>query len=409
MSFDVITYDLTRPDGYGGPDRQHDVAPGWRTTGPRAAVVPSHSAARSHSVVPSHSAARWQAGLGLAGPYAAALLLPSPAGQIALLTDSRPDVVVGAIAVLVAIAVTWSLAAWSVTVCGVALLARVPGTTGAMARRILGGITPTVIRRVVMTAAGLSVAAGLAACGTSAAAGAPALPASAMSASIAAPATPADLPPAVPALPEVDLDWPITMTNAPPVAESSTRVETSTPSIETADRSAAPDEDPTPSTMTPPPAETTPPAPIVDTGAGASTGADAQSESQPGSQFESQFESQPTSKTESQTESPLTSQFESRPSDGPALRDSESAPSGVVVQPGDSLWSIAARGLPADATAARIDAAWREWYRSNHDVIGDDPNLIRPGQYLTAPADSISAPASPHPDASAHPDKEAAR
>jgi hypothetical protein len=66
----------------------------------------------------------------------------------------------------------------------------------------------------------------------------------------------------------------------------------------------------------------------------------------------------------------------------------------VVVQPGDTLWSIAAAGLrstadpadPADAAdAADIAAVWPRWYRANTDAIGSDPNLIRPGITLHAP------------------------
>lgn len=62
------------------------------------------------------------------------------------------------------------------------------------------------------------------------------------------------------------------------------------------------------------------------------------------------------------------------------------APVGVlVVQPGDTLWHIAARSLPAGATATRIDREWRRWYRANRSVIGADPDLILPGQRLVPP------------------------
>lgn len=58
----------------------------------------------------------------------------------------------------------------------------------------------------------------------------------------------------------------------------------------------------------------------------------------------------------------------------------------VVVEAGDSLWSIAARHLPPGATDAQIAAAWPHWYQANSAVIGADPDLVRPGQVLTAPA-----------------------
>ena len=58
----------------------------------------------------------------------------------------------------------------------------------------------------------------------------------------------------------------------------------------------------------------------------------------------------------------------------------------IVVAPGDTLWSIAARHLPAGATDAQIAAVWPRWYEANSPVIGADPDVIRPGQVLTVPA-----------------------
>lgn len=57
----------------------------------------------------------------------------------------------------------------------------------------------------------------------------------------------------------------------------------------------------------------------------------------------------------------------------------------VIVRRGDTLWTIAARILPNTADTAEITAAWHRWYQANRDVIGDDPNLIRPGQRLEWP------------------------
>ena len=57
----------------------------------------------------------------------------------------------------------------------------------------------------------------------------------------------------------------------------------------------------------------------------------------------------------------------------------------VTVRSGDTLWSLAARDLPADASTARITQTWRAWYRTNRDVVGSDPDLILPGQVLIAP------------------------
>lgn len=58
----------------------------------------------------------------------------------------------------------------------------------------------------------------------------------------------------------------------------------------------------------------------------------------------------------------------------------------VVVRPGDSLWSIAAQELGADASAEAVAARWPQWYAANRDVIGPDPDLILPGQVLRTPA-----------------------
>lgn len=57
----------------------------------------------------------------------------------------------------------------------------------------------------------------------------------------------------------------------------------------------------------------------------------------------------------------------------------------VTVQPGDTLWAIAAAHLPPGASGAEIAAAWPAWFDLNQDQIGSDPNLIHPGQQLLMP------------------------
>ncbi len=57
----------------------------------------------------------------------------------------------------------------------------------------------------------------------------------------------------------------------------------------------------------------------------------------------------------------------------------------MVVRPGDTLWAIAARSLPAGATQRRDRPCLRRWHAANRDVIGDDPNLIFPTQRLAPP------------------------
>jgi nucleoid-associated protein YgaU len=77
-----------------------------------------------------------------------------------------------------------------------------------------------------------------------------------------------------------------------------------------------------------------------------------------------------------------------RPTDGAPTRYTEVRAGGavrVVVREGDSLWALAARELGGGATNEAIAARWPEWYAANRHVIGDDPDLILPGQVLRVP------------------------
>jgi nucleoid-associated protein YgaU len=60
-------------------------------------------------------------------------------------------------------------------------------------------------------------------------------------------------------------------------------------------------------------------------------------------------------------------------------------PQPVTVHRGDSLWLIASRGLGGRASEAQIAAEWPRWYAANRAVVGDDPELIQPGQRLVPP------------------------
>ena len=53
-----------------------------------------------------------------------------------------------------------------------------------------------------------------------------------------------------------------------------------------------------------------------------------------------------------------------------------------VVRPGDSLWSIA-RAHPGGA--GPVERRWRAIWAANRDLVGDDPDLILPGQVLRLP------------------------
>jgi nucleoid-associated protein YgaU len=66
-------------------------------------------------------------------------------------------------------------------------------------------------------------------------------------------------------------------------------------------------------------------------------------------------------------------------------RSTGPSPHLAVVSAGDSLWSIAAEGLPAEASDARITARWHAIYAANRSRIGPDPDLLEPGQRLRLP------------------------
>ena len=73
----------------------------------------------------------------------------------------------------------------------------------------------------------------------------------------------------------------------------------------------------------------------------------------------------------------------------PAPRTSAVPDEVVTVRRGDSLWSLVARHLGPRATDRQIAMAWPEWYAANVDVIGPDPDLIRPGQQLRIPTHGV--------------------
>src|SRR5215212_6758908 len=71
----------------------------------------------------------------------------------------------------------------------------------------------------------------------------------------------------------------------------------------------------------------------------------------------------------------------------------------VVVDPGDTLWSISSEGLGPDAAPWRV-ARGVEWIHAlNREQIGPDPNLIFAGQRLLVPP-ALSRPPVSEPSAS---------
>ncbi|TCC02040.1 LysM peptidoglycan-binding domain-containing protein [Kribbella soli] len=89
-----------------------------------------------------------------------------------------------------------------------------------------------------------------------------------------------------------------------------------------------------------------------------------------------------------------------RPTAGAPTRYTDlrpAVPVRIVVRKGDSLWNIAARELGPGATADAIAARWPDWYAANRHVIGNDPDLILPGQVLRIPPVPTGDHLPPHP------------
>ncbi|MBV9290883.1 MAG: LysM peptidoglycan-binding domain-containing protein [Frankiales bacterium] len=74
-----------------------------------------------------------------------------------------------------------------------------------------------------------------------------------------------------------------------------------------------------------------------------------------------------------------------QPTSSPSIGATHRAAASVVVRPGDSLWTIAARRLGRRATPTAVAASWPRWWATNRSVIGANPDLIHPGQRLTPP------------------------
>jgi len=77
-------------------------------------------------------------------------------------------------------------------------------------------------------------------------------------------------------------------------------------------------------------------------------------------------------------------------SGAPAARGADPRDRVVVVQPGDSLWSIATGLLPASASDAATTTAWHRLHSANATRLGGDPDLILPGTRLVVPALSVT-------------------
>jgi hypothetical protein len=57
----------------------------------------------------------------------------------------------------------------------------------------------------------------------------------------------------------------------------------------------------------------------------------------------------------------------------------------VRIRAGDTLWDLAAARLGPRATIRRTASEWPRWWAANREVIGSDPDVIRPGEQLIVP------------------------
>ena len=67
----------------------------------------------------------------------------------------------------------------------------------------------------------------------------------------------------------------------------------------------------------------------------------------------------------------------------------------VIVNPGDSLWSIVQERLHPEAPPQQVAFEVNRLYELNQDRIGGDPNLIFPGQEFLVPPAVMAEPAAP--------------
>jgi len=324
--------------------------------------------------------------------------------------------------------IVWALLVWALAIAIIAGLGRLPGAGGRAARKALRRIAPAAAGRLVIVAVGMTAIAGAAGCAAPDSTGA-ALVRVANAATASGAASSTD-----PSTPLVDIDWP------DPVDGSSSSPETPAPTagdspagtastgtqptgttdqsppqsgldpaapvstapaapvstapavpVSTAPAAANPNGDPTDTT----PPDSTPPDPAAadapDTTAPTAIPSAANPSPAPTTTETGTF----LSSTPRPTAPPSAGDPDapSTPAVGPARATGTDTPTpapgtaaeadgSVTVQPGDTLWAIAARDLPSDATDAEIDTAWRARYAANVEVIGADPNLIIPGQHL---------------------------
>ncbi|KON73905.1 hypothetical protein M768_07310 [Cellulosimicrobium cellulans F16] len=296
---------------------------------------------------------------------------------VGTLPAARPEPYVELLAVaLGAVAATW-VAVSAVLGLG-CVAARAVGRSWGAGERLLLRAAPAVVRRAARVGVGLTVGAGLVLAGGTAQA--------------------ATTPDADPGVVAVDLGW---QTSAPAPAPSGPAQPAPLPTD--APAPALPHAPSGPTTTSDQPAPTiTAPTPGPGDRASSAPAAQSVPSVTPDAPSTPSAPASPSAPARAQAPGTATTTGPSAPARAPEARSAAAdqrdaaltvvrevaadEPRGVVVVRGDSLWSIAARHLPDGASDAQVADAVQRWYAANVGVVGDDPDLVRPGQVLVAPA-----------------------
>lgn len=255
------------------------------------------------------------------------------AGRDALAVDSAVGVLVlGAGAG----AAAWT--SWWLLLAACCLVAAHVGNRRVRLERVTLALAPAVVRRILATALGASIALG-------------ALPAHAQDAS-----------------PVADIGWQITSAPLAPGTSATPHSATEDPLEEAPSRALAPAarhagksaRSSTPATSRPSTTTT-----------------------RPAAQHARQADAGPARAAATQTSGQTDT--------GPARAAATAGARTVTVRAGDTLWSLAGAELGPGATDAEVAATWPLWHVANRDVLADNPHLIRPGDVLTIPSSTDNA------------------
>jgi resuscitation-promoting factor RpfA len=306
------------------------------------------------------------------GPRAAISVAGLPAATVAAMTvlawatrwvvmDSAGEDGFDAWVGRVAACGAWLAVLWLVVGFAIAVFAAARRSAGDFWDHLARRVAPASVRRAAHVAAGTVL----------------------MSGAVAATAVPAvagSLSPPTPAASELpDLDRPFLPRTPAPTSIGSPDARPATSGLETQPSKSAPDQETSPTV-------TRTRMPNLPTTDGAATILARQGCS--GRTDPSVSESAPaavgTSITTEQASEPVTRQPR-LPGAHPATAEDHPRPRVVTVAAGDTLWDIAGVQLGPDATVADIAAEWPRWFVANRQVIGDDPDLIYPGERLASP------------------------